>query len=262
MAKNKHSMNTVYIGYDPKEDTAYEVLKFSIERIATNPVRVVPIKRNIVERMGLYTRKHNTISGQPYDEIDGKPFSTEFSFTRFLVPALNMYEGMALFMDSDMYMRTDVTELFEECSNDYYPLWCVHHKYEPEKGLKMDGKMQEPYRRKNWSSLMMFNCGHELNKNLTIKDINTRSGRWLHGFEWLPDKEADIGSIPEDWNWLDGHSDPKLEAKNVHFTTGGPWFHKWGGSREQDHKYAVEWLKDAKWLQMKNIIDPNKDYMV
>ncbi len=262
MAKNKHSMNTVYIGYDPKEDTAYEVLKFSIERIATKPVRVVPIKRNIVERMGLYTRKHNTISGQPYDEIDGKPFSTEFSFTRFLVPALNMYEGMALFMDSDMYMRTDVTELFEECSNDYYPLWCVHHKYEPEKGLKMDGKMQEPYRRKNWSSLMMFNCGHELNKNLTIKDINTRSGRWLHGFEWLPDKEADIGSIPEEWNWLDGHSDPKLEAKNVHFTTGGPWFHKWGGSREQDHKYAVEWLNDAKWLQMKNIIDPNKDYMV
>ena len=117
MAKNKHSMNTVYIGYDPKEDTAYEVLKFSIERIATKPVRVVPIKRNIVERMGLYTRKHNTISGQPYDEIDGKAFSTEFSFTRFLVPALNMYEGMALFMDSDMYMRTDVTELFEECSD-------------------------------------------------------------------------------------------------------------------------------------------------
>ena len=91
----------------------------------------------------------------------------------------------------------------------------------------MDNKVQEPYRRKNWSSLIMFNCAHDAHKSLTIDDVNTRMGRWLHGFEWLPDKEADIGKIPEEWNWLDGHSDTKLEAKNVHFTTGGPWFENW-----------------------------------
>ena len=254
-------MNTVYIGYDPKEHAAYEVLKFSIERISSKPVRVVALKKDIVERMGLYRRKSNIINGLAYDEIVGKPFSTEFSFTRFLVPHLNMYEGYALFMDSDMYIRADVTELFEHCNNSYYPLWCVHHKYEPEKGTKMDGQVQEPYRRKNWSSLMMFNCGHIENQRLTVNEINTRPGRWLHGFQWLPDKEADIGKIPEEWNWLDGHSPVDLEAKNVHFTTGGPWFRKWGPRGKEEGKYATEWCNDAQWLQINGHLN-NEDYMI
>ena len=261
MKNNKEMVNTVYIGYDKKEDTAYEVLKFSLERIATKPIRVVPIKKNLIERMGIYTRKSNMIHGQQYDEIDGKPFSTEFSFSRFLVPALNMYQGYALYMDCDMYIRADVNELFELCENSYYPLWCVKHKYAPEKGIKMDGKEQQPYPRKNWSSLMMFNCGHEVNEKLTPEAVNTKSGRWLHTFQWLPDKEADIGTIPEEWNWLDNHSSEDIEAKNVHFTTGGPWFNKWGSSREKDTKYAVEWSNDADWLQIRGLID-NKDYMI
>jgi len=261
MRHKKEIVNTVYIGYDEKEDTAYEVLKFSLERIATKPIRVVPIKKNLIERMGIYTRKSNMIHGQQYDEIDGKPFSTEFSFSRFLVPALNMYQGYALYMDCDMYIRADVNELFELCKDSYYPLWCVKHKYAPEKGIKMDGKEQQPYPRKNWSSLMMFNCGHEVNEKLTPEAVNTKSGRWLHTFQWLPDKEADIGTIPEEWNWLDNHSSEDIEAKNVHFTTGGPWFNKWGSSREKDTKYAVEWSNDADWLQIRGLID-NKDYMI
>ena len=96
MRREKQMVNTVYIGYDKKEDTAYEVLKFSLERIATKPIRVVPIKKDLIERMGIYTRKSNMIHGQQYDEIDGRPFSTEFSFSRFLVPALNMYQGYSL----------------------------------------------------------------------------------------------------------------------------------------------------------------------
>ena len=59
--------------------------------------------------MGMYTRKSELIDGQPYDDIDGRPFSTEFSFSRFLVPALNMYQGKALYMDCDMYLRADIT---------------------------------------------------------------------------------------------------------------------------------------------------------
>ena len=113
-------MNTVYIGYDPKEDTSYEVLKFTIERISGKNIRVVPLRKDILEHIGMYTRKSEMIKGQPYDVIDGKPFSTEFSFSRFLVPALNMYQGKALFMDSDMYLRADVNELFEMCDMDYY----------------------------------------------------------------------------------------------------------------------------------------------
>ena len=114
-------MNTVYIGYDPKEDMAYQVLKFSLERIASKPVRVVPIKRDVVKRMGLYRREYTTMDGQDYDTIDGRPFSSEFSFTRFLVPFLNMFEGKALYMDCDMYIRTDVTELFEIYDMKNYP---------------------------------------------------------------------------------------------------------------------------------------------
>ena len=126
----------------------------------------------------------------------------------------------------------------------------------------MDGKEQHIYPRKNWSSLIMFNCGHELNQKLTPQEVNTKSGRWLHTFQWLPEKEADIGSIPEEWNWLDNHSSSDLNAKNVHFTTGGPWFKNWGSKRDIDNKYAIEWSNDAQWLQMQGILDVNKDYMI
>jgi len=252
----KKQPNTVYIGYDPKEDVAYEVLKFTIERIAVDNVRIVPIKRPVVERMGIYNRKYDIIDGQHIDKIDGHPFSSEFSFTRFLVPALNMYQGWALYMDCDMYLRTDINDLFEEYKMDYFPLYCVKHKYAPGEGLKMDGQIQENYRRKNWSSLMLWNCGHELNQKLTVADVNKRTGRWLHGFGWLPDKEGDIGTIHEEWNWLDNHSSPDIEAKNVHFTTGGPWFRDWKCGRDIDGQYAAEWNGDYTYLAGHGKIKP------
>jgi len=252
----RKSPNTVYIGYDPREDVAYEVLKFTIERIAVDNVRVVPIRKDLVERMGIYNRKYDVVDGQSVDRIDGKPFSSDFSFTRFLVPALNMYEGWALYMDCDMYLRTDINELFEEYDMDYYPLYCVKHDYAPENKIKMDGRKQEHYRRKNWSSLILWNCGHQLNKTLTPLEVNTQTGGWLHGFEWLPDKEADIGTIHQEWNWLDGHSPEEIEAKNVHFTTGGPWFKEWKCTRAIDGRYAAEWNGDYTYLAGKGIIEP------
>ena len=252
----RKSPNTVYIGYDPREDVAYEVLKFTIERIAVDNVRVVPIRKDLVERMGIYNRKYDVVDGQSVDRIDGKPFSSDFSFTRFLVPALNMYEGWALYMDCDMYLRTDINELFEEYNMDYYPLYCVKHDYAPENKIKMDGRKQEHYRRKNWSSLILWNCGHQLNKTLTPLEVNTQTGGWLHGFEWLPDKEADIGTIHQEWNWLDGHSPEEIEAKNVHFTTGGPWFKEWKCTRAIDGRYAAEWNGDYTYLAGKGIIKP------
>ena len=129
-------------------------------------------------------------------------------------------------MDCDMYCYGDITELFDMCRDNYYPVWAVHHKYAPEKGVKMDGQAQEPYHMKNWSSLMMFNNDHHYLDKLSIDAINTEKGRWLHTFKWLPDEESDIGQIPEEWNWLDGHSPEDMKPKIVHFTTGGPWFAK------------------------------------
>ena len=248
--------NTVYIGYDPREDVAYEVLKFTIERIAVDNVDIKPIRKDVIERMGLYRRTHTVQNDQMIDDIDGKPFSTEFSFSRFLVPALNMYQGWALYMDCDMYLRTDINELFEEYNMDYYPAYCVKHKYEPTDEYKMDGRVQEQYRRKNWSSLILWNCGHDLNKKLTPEVVSTQTGSWLHGFEWLPDKDSDIGTIHQEWNWLDGHSPEDMKAKNVHFTTGGPWFKGWKCGRAIDGMYASEWNGDYTYLAGKGIIKP------
>ncbi len=260
--KIRNDMDTVYIGYDPREHAAYEVLKFSIEIRAKNPVRIVPLKKEALIKNGMFRRKSNKIGNQQYDEIDGRPFSTDFSFTRFLIPHLSLYTGLSLYMDCDMYCYGDITELFDMCRESYYPVWAVHHKYAPDKGIKMDGQAQEPYNMKNWSSLMMFNNEHHYLDKLSIDAVNTEKGRWLHTFKWLPDEEADIGQIPEEWNWLDGHSPEAMKPKIVHFTTGGPWFAKWKPRGTTEGKYAVKWCEDARWLQMKGIIPREKDYLI
>jgi hypothetical protein len=240
----KKEQNTIYIGYDPKEQVAYDVLRFTLDRTALEGIRVEPIRKDQLEHDEIYTRKHDVVDGQMIDCIDGKPFSSEFSFTRFLVPHLNHRKGWALYMDCDMYPRIDFNKLFEEYNNSFFPLYCVKHQHEPGDGIKMDGRVQQNYYRKNWSSFVLWNCEHPLNMKLTPSVVNSQTGQWLHAFGWLPDKEADIGSIHEEWNWLDGHSSEDIEAKNVHFTTGGPWFKEWNPKRTKDSEYAVEWNYD------------------
>ena len=92
--------------------------------------------------MNMFNRPFEMVNNQMIDSIDQKPFSTEFTFTRFLVPALMQYEGWALFMDCDMYPRTDVNEIFEEYNDEFYPLYCGKHEYEPTDKFKMDGREQ------------------------------------------------------------------------------------------------------------------------
>ena len=87
-------------------------------------------------------------------EID-KLASTEFTFTRFLVPALANYKGWALFCDSDIVFLKDVKELFDQ-AEDKYAVMCVQHDYTPKPGIKMDGQKQTLYPRKNWSSMVLY----------------------------------------------------------------------------------------------------------
>ena len=241
---------TVYIGYDPREQAAYDVCVASILDHASGPVNILPINQTALRRSGLYTRAWDTKDGQKYDLIDGKPFSTEFSFSRFLVPILNQFEGKALFMDCDMFVRSDILELWDVCTNNK-PLWCVHHDYAPHDPVKMDGVIQTQYGMKNWSSFMMFNCDHKANARLSTYDVSNKSGNWLHTFQWLKDYYGatshvlSIGKINEEWNWLDGHSSTDIKPKNVHFTTGGPWFDEWTPSRDTDNIYADKWL--SRW---------------
>lgn len=249
--KNIRRMDTIYIGYDPREHVAVEKLIASIQKLASAPINIVTINQLGLRRSGLYYRTpHNNSTvwaEEPtkdmYDAFDNKPYSTEFSFSRFLVPFLNQYEGFALFMDCDMYFRSDPCEIFEKyATNDAPAIQCVQHDY-AEGGkitTKLYGCPQTFYTRKNWSSLMLWNCAHKAHENLTVSDVNTKPGAWLHNFKWI--EERDIGAIPEEWNWLDGHSDSAIEPKVVHFTTGGPWFSNWVPGRDIDKKYSSEWL--------------------
>jgi lipopolysaccharide biosynthesis glycosyltransferase len=151
-----------------------------------------------------------------------KDQSTEFTYTRFLVPYLQDYEGWALFCDNDFLFLDDVKKIFD-MRDDKYALMCCKHDYYPETILKMVNKKQTMYKRKCWSSLMLINCGHKSVKKLDLSTVSEQSGRYLHQFKWLKDDE--IGSIPRHWNWLVNWYKESDEDKPsaLHFTEGGPW---------------------------------------
>lgn len=177
-------------------------------------------------------------SGEFRDLLDDKPFSTEFSHTRFLVPELQKFNGWALFLDADMIFLDDISRLFKY-TNPAYAVMCVKHEQNTFHELtKMDGRVQQKYFRKNWSSFVLWNCSHQGNKKLTKEKVTYMPGKDLHSFSWLPDHE--IGSLSFTYNYISGVSpklplsstsnlNPDKETKQIlpnviHYTEGGPWF--------------------------------------
>ena len=205
-------MKNIYIGYDTREDIAYQVCKYSLNKKSVD-IKVHPLKLSNLRDRELYSREEDKLA------------STEFTFSRFLVPELNQFKGWALFCDCDVLFMEDVNNLFA-LADERYALMCVHHDYKPSESLKMDGKQQFIFPRKNWSSVVLWNCGHESNKKINRELINNpdTTGKYLHRFSWLKDEE--IGSIPHHWNWLAGwYEEPKDgNPKAIHYTEGGPWF--------------------------------------
>lgn len=219
----------VYIGWDPREDIAYQVARRSMLQHASIPVEIAPIKLQELVSKGLYTREIDPLA------------STEFTYSRFLTPLLAGYQGWALFCDCDFLFFGDVAELGAYI-DDNLALACVQHDYQPTNATKMDGKVQTAYPRKNWSSFMLFNCAHPSTRKLTVERVNQESGAYLHRMQWAEDSE--IGAIPTTWNWLEGEnlgaSSTGDRPRAVHFTNGGPWFEEW-----QDVSFADEWRKVA-----------------
>jgi hypothetical protein len=230
----------IFIGYDIKEHDAYAVCKHTIHKHTPN-AHVTPLVQDGLRHMGLYRRSHYIDpGGVQRDTADKRPFSTDFTFTRFLVPFLMARHGWAMFMDCDMIVRADLNELWA-MRDDKYALMCVKHMQKVKAGeKKMFGRdqPQEAYQRKNWSSVMLINCGHEAHKNLSIDDVNTKPGSWLHGFRWLDSNPPErlIGELPEAWNWLEGYSSSAIDPSIVHLTRGGPWIPEW-----QDVAFGSEW---------------------
>lgn len=223
---------SVWIGYDAREDDAYEVCRSSIARRLSQDVPITPLVRSYFEANGLYRRPTETRDGRLWDVISGAPMATEFAITRFLTPIL-AETGWALFMDADMLVRADLMELFA-LADDTKAVMVVKHNQKIVADTKMDGQAQVAYPRKNWSSVMLFNCDHPANEALTIDLVNTLPGRDLHRFCWLPDEL--IGELPVEWNWLAGYSDPSIDPKIVHFTDGIPRMPGY-----ENAPYADEW---------------------
>src|SRR5215475_14776918 len=169
----------IYIGWDSREPEAYDVAKFSLERRASVPVSVVPIKVDELRARGLYRRDQDPLA------------STEFTYSRFFTPALAGFKGWALFCDCDFLWLADIAGL-ADYAHGSKAVFCVQHDYRPKETIKMDGAVQTVYPRKNWSSLMLFNCEHPAVRRLTPDLINRESGAYLHRMQWAADTE--IGS--------------------------------------------------------------------
>lgn len=216
-------MRHVFIGWDSREQEAYDVCAFSLRNRCESALHIMPLKHRSLRHDGLFTRPWTIAEdGQFIDNRDGKPFSTEFAFTRFLVPELAKkqdLDGWAMFVDCDFLFLNDVNRLFELVDPSKAVMVVKHHFYPPEK-LKMDRMAQQQYARKNWSSLILWNIDHPANANLTSHEVNYQPGSWLHGFGWLKDEE--IGSLPHSWNVLAGSMESE-ELNAIHYTSGGPW---------------------------------------
>lgn len=241
-----NSALSVFIGWDAREAVATEVAEHSIRKRTESKLDIHHLKHRDLRKAGLFNRPW-LIGEQMVDMLDGRPFSTEFSHTRFLVPVLMKYKGWALFMDSDMIFLTDIKKLFALC-DDRYAVMCVKHNHKPSPmETKMDGRQQLSYHRKNWSSFVLFNCDHHANKSLTEERVNFMSGGDLHAFSWLADYE--IGSLPNSYNYIAGVS-PKLPPEKgnrpdvIHYTEGGPWFKEC-----ENVPYAQMWVDEYEDFQ-------------
>lgn len=217
----------IFVGWDSREDIAYQVARKSILDHATVPVEIIPLKQKELRKHNMYWR-----------EVD-KLAATEFTYTRYLIPELCNFDGWALFIDCDFVFECDVKEIFDQAS-DQYAIMCAQHDYTPKEETKMDGQKQTIYPRKNWSSMMLINCSHPKNQIVTKEFVNDpqKTGAYLHRFMWLNDNE--IGQLSHEYNWLVGwYKEPEDGVpKALHYTEGGPWFKEY-----ETCEYAVNWYR-------------------
>jgi lipopolysaccharide biosynthesis glycosyltransferase len=231
-------MNTVYIGYDYREALAYNVAEHSIKSRSVG-VRVQMLR--LQDLRSLIYRKVEMRGNQMWCPISEAPVGTEFTFSRFLIPKMD--SGWSIFMDCDIVCVSDIRELFEFINapeNQKYAAMCVKHNYVPKEKIHMVDQIQTVYDRKNWASVIAFNCDHEAHRRLSFEDINTWPGRDLHALKWMKDEE--IGELPAEWNHLVDVNDPNPGAKILHYTLGGPWIPGWQ-PKESDNAWIEEYNK-------------------
>jgi len=215
----------IFVGYDPREAVAYHTCANSIIRHASCPVAIIPLALNLFKD---YTETHT----------DG---SNQFIYSRFLVPHLMDYTGHAIFIDGDMIVRSDIAELWQ-WRHKRYDVQVVKHNYETCMTEKYLGSKNENYPRKNWSSVIIWNCESAANKQLTPEFVQQSTGAELHRFTWIRDEQ--IGDLPAEWNWLPDEYGPNLNADLLHYTLGAPCFHDFATTPMADDWHHERMLAD------------------
>lgn len=210
----------LFIGYDSREAVAFNVLSHSVQKQASRPVLIAPVM--VDQLRSCFNRAHDPLQ------------STDFSFSRFLVPYLSGFEGWSIFMDCDMLALDDIYKLWQ-LRDDKYAVMVVKHQHVPKEEVKFLNAVQTKYEKKNWSSVMLFN--NAKCEALTPDFVNTASGLQLHQFKWLKSDDL-IGAIPARWNHLVGYDNVDSSAAFVHYTIGGPYFNEYVSC-----EYADEWFR-------------------
>lgn len=215
----------MFVGYDPREAVAYHVCANSIIRTASSPVAIIPIALNLFQD---YQETHT----------DG---SNQFIYSRFLVPYLMNFHGRAIFIDGDMIVRSDIVELYEslEIGMD---VAVVKHDYQTRMTEKYLGSKNENYPRKNWSSVIVWDCQTYPNKQLTPEFVQKQPGSFLHRFSWIDDDR--IQSLDPVWNWLPDEFGPNPDAKLLHYTLGTPCFHEFAATPQAEEWHRERMLTD------------------
>ena len=210
----------IFVGYDPREAVAYHTCANSIIRQASQPVAIIPLALNLFSD---YNETHT----------DG---SNDFIYSRFLVPHLMEYSGWAIFIDGDMIVRDDIVKLWNLRENNK-DVMVVKHNYKTRMTEKYLGSKNEDYPRKNWSSVILWNCANHPNRRLTPDFVQQSTGAELHRFTWIEDSR--IGELPPEWNWLPDEYGVNLDAKLLHYTLGAPCFHEFATTPQGD-----EWHRE------------------
>jgi len=209
----------IYIGFDQRESVAFHTFVQSLIDHASIPLDITPLA---VKTLKGYEEKH-------------EDKSNDFVYSRFLTPFLNDFKGWAIFVDGDMICQTDIKELLDLRDNSK-ALQVVKHDYKTKANQKYLGNINQDYPRKNWSSVILWNCAHPKHKLLTPDFIEKESGKYLHRFSWLEDSE--IGELPKEWNWLATEYPNNEQANIIHYTLGTPCFKDYRNTEMSDI-----WLK-------------------
>jgi lipopolysaccharide biosynthesis glycosyltransferase len=215
----------IFIGYDPREAVAYHTCANSIIRLASQPVAIIPLALN------LFTDYEET-------HTDG---SNHFIYSRFLVPHLMGHTGWAIFIDGDMIVRDDIVKLWNLRRMDR-DVMVVKHDYKTRMPVKYLGAKNEDYPRKNWSSVILWNCNSWPNRKLTPEFIEKSTGAELHRFTWIDEER--IGELPPEWNWLPDEYGANPAAKLLHYTLGAPCFHEFATTPQGDEWHREHMLAD------------------